>query len=232
MSFSTHIRDHEAMGTASKAYVAANTARTLETKTGDFSAVVGGRYITETGSVISITDPTTRINGSALVAGDSYQVWVGSGTAWFGGAGTVYSPSSWAWRRRYTGSVWETLAPLVGDAIAFSGTAAKGTVTNLTGVVDDANTGAIQLVASDSGYVKRCTHSSGATIQTPSADPGAGWSMMFIQAGAGQLTFAVYPASGHTINQADSFTKTRKQHSVATLIRVASGVYNLSGDLA
>jgi len=118
-----------------------------------------------------------------------------------------------------------------GSTTTFSygtGIAAKH-VTALTGVVDDANT-TIALATTDSGYIKRCTAATAVGITTPSTDPGAGWSMMFIQYGAGQVTHTAY--SGHTIYNADGYTKTRKQYSVSTLIRVANGVYILSGDLA
>ena len=109
-------------------------------------------------------------------------------------------------------------------------TTAKGAVTALTTVVDDANTTIALSATTDSGYIKRCTAATAIGITTPSTDPGDGWSMMFIQAGAGQITFTPY--SGHTINSYGSLTKTAGQHAAATLVRVASGVYNLSGNLA
>jgi hypothetical protein len=55
-----------------------------------------------------------------------------------------------------------------------------------------------------------------------------GDSVNFIQAGAGQITFA---GSGVTINSADAKLKTNKQFSGATITKVG-GAYYLVGDLA
>jgi hypothetical protein len=54
-----------------------------------------------------------------------------------------------------------------------------------------------------------------------------GESVNFIQAGAGQITFA---GSGVTINSADAKLKTNKQFSGATITKVG-GAYYLIGDL-
>jgi hypothetical protein len=55
-----------------------------------------------------------------------------------------------------------------------------------------------------------------------------GESINFIQAGAGQITFA---GSGVTINSVDAKLKTNKQFSGATIAKVG-GAYYLIGDLA
>jgi hypothetical protein len=55
-----------------------------------------------------------------------------------------------------------------------------------------------------------------------------GESVNFIQAGAGQITFA---QSGITLNSVDSKKKTNKQFSGATITKVG-GAYYLVGDLA
>lgn len=89
----------------------AEAARAIETKTAAFTAVIGGRYIVETGSIVSITDP------AGTTAGQSYEVWIGSGTIWFNGAGTVYSASRFSIRRRYNGSAWVTPTPTLTDSI-------------------------------------------------------------------------------------------------------------------
>ena len=94
-----------------------SSAPAIQTKTTDFSAAVGGRYITESAGKISITDPTTRAGGAALVAGDSYETWVGSGQIWYNGAGVSYSASRFSIRRRYTGSAWSTPAPMLSDTM-------------------------------------------------------------------------------------------------------------------
>lgn len=64
-------------------------ARSIETKTSDFTAVLGGRYIVESAGVVGVIDPT----GTA--AGDSFEVWVGSGTVRFGATSTIVSGQSY-----------------------------------------------------------------------------------------------------------------------------------------
>jgi len=104
-------------GAQSKADAAqAASARAIETKTANFTAVIGGRHITESGGIISITDPT------GTTAGQSYEIWVGSGTIWFNGAGTVYSASRFSIRRSYNGSAWVTPSPVVTDALQVGAT--------------------------------------------------------------------------------------------------------------
>lgn len=99
-------------------------ARAIEVKTANFAAVVGGRYIVESGGLVSITDP------AGTTAGQSYEVWIGSGTIWFNGAGTVYSASRFSIRRRYNGSAWATPAPTITDTLTVgSGTWSGGTFT-------------------------------------------------------------------------------------------------------
>ena len=50
-----------------------------------------------------------------------------------------------------------------------------------------------------------------------------------IQAGSGQVTFSA--GSGVTINNPDSLSKTRRQYSSASLIKVATDTWILGGDL-
>jgi hypothetical protein len=52
---------------------------------------------------------------------------------------------------------------------------------------------------------------------------------MVIQAGTGQVTFVA--GSGTTLNSFGNLLRTAGQHAPASLIRVASGMYNLSGNL-
>lgn len=89
-------------------------ARAIETKTGNFTAVIGGRYIVESGGTVSITDPT------GTTAGDSYEVWIGSGNIQFNGTGTSYAASRFSIRRRYSGSAWTTPSPVLTDALTLS----------------------------------------------------------------------------------------------------------------
>jgi hypothetical protein len=90
--------------------VEAYAARKIETKTANFTAEIGGRYIVESGGNVVITDP------SGTTAGQSYEVWVGSGTIQFS-SGQTYAASRFSIRRRYTGSAWATPTPFLSDSI-------------------------------------------------------------------------------------------------------------------
>lgn len=92
--------------------------RILTITNGPFQAVVGGRYITESATTIQINDPATRPNGSALMVGDSYEIWVGSGAVQFNAAGTVFQPSRFSIRRRWNGVAWMSPLPVLSDPIA------------------------------------------------------------------------------------------------------------------
>ena len=105
---------------------------------------------------------------------------------------------------------------------------AKAAVTSLVTITDNANT-SITLADSDSGGVLRCTAATAVTITVPST-LASGFNVLIIQAGAGQVTISA--GSGTTINSYASLVKTAGQHAGASLIRVAAGTYNLSGNLA
>lgn len=96
-------------------------ARAIEIKSANFTAAIGGRYLTE--GTVTITDP------AGTTAGQSYEVWIGSGTATMGG--TAYAPSRFSIRRRYTGSAWATPSPYLSDALDFSSAARAATRANL-----------------------------------------------------------------------------------------------------
>jgi hypothetical protein len=82
------------------------------------------------------------------------------------------------------------------------------------------------LVAADENTFIRSTGSA-ITITVPDVLAN-GESVNFIQAGAGQITFA---GSGITLNSADAMLKTSKQFAGATIVK-AGGAYYLIGNLA
>jgi hypothetical protein len=94
-------------------------------------------------------------------------------------------------------------------------------------ITDNSNT-SITLSDSDNNSVVRCTASSAVTVTVPST-LAAGFSCMIIQAGTGRVTLQA--GAGTTINSFGSLLSTAGQHAPASLIRVASGMYNLSGNL-
>jgi hypothetical protein len=98
---------------ANSARSALGVARGIETVGSSQAAVVGGRYITT--AAVTITDPTTRIDGSALQNGDSYEVWIGGpGNATIDGV--AYVPSRFSIRRARISGAWTTPAATVTGA--------------------------------------------------------------------------------------------------------------------
>jgi hypothetical protein len=82
------------------------------------------------------------------------------------------------------------------------------------------------IVNADAGQFVRST--GGAITVTLSNVLNIGDRIDFIQSGTGQITFS---PSGVTLNSKSNNRKTAAQHSGATVVCVASGVYSLIGDL-
>ena len=122
-------------------------------------------------------------------------------------------------------SFWDLLASK-GDQGDIGETGPTGPEPTLN-VVDNAAT-TITLSELNNNRIVRCTAATAVTVTVPST-LAAGFSCMVIQAGAGQVTFAA--GSGATLNSFGALLRTAGQHAPASLIRVGSGVYNLSGNL-
>jgi formylmethanofuran dehydrogenase subunit A len=84
------------------------------------------------------------------------------------------------------------------------------------------------IVAADLGTTIRSTGSA-ITITIDNVLTQQGDRIDFIQAGAGQITFAA--GSGVTLSSADSRLKTAKQFAAASVVFGGSGVYYLIGNL-
>jgi hypothetical protein len=141
----------------------------------------------------------------------------------------------------WTGSITESQisGTIAGSKIAGSITTATLPGANVTGSITVATIPAgkvvttttdkssnYTLVAADENTYIRSTGSA-ITITVPDVLAN-GESVNFIQAGAGQITFA---QSGITLNSVDNKKKTNKQFSGATVTKVG-GAYYLVGDLA
>lgn len=88
------------------------------------------------------------------------------------------------------------------------------------------------LVLTDKGGMVRMNNVAANTLTVPTNASVAftiGTQILIYQEGAGQTTIS--PAGGVTINTADGATKLRVQHSVATLIKIATNTWVLSGDI-
>src|SRR5262245_6848130 len=84
------------------------------------------------------------------------------------------------------------------------------------------------LVSGDNGNIVTMSNAAAITLTVPSG-LGAGFSCLIIQLAAGKITPT---ASGTTIVQRQSFTKTAGQYAVATIAAYAANIFVLSGDLS
>jgi formylmethanofuran dehydrogenase subunit A len=108
----------------------------------------------------------------------------------------------------------------------YTGTAWQDLSDEATGWSD--KTANYSIVAADLGTTIRSTGSA-ITITIDNVLTQQGDRIDFIQAGAGQITFAA--GSGVTLSSADSKLKTAKQFAGASVVFGGSGVYYLIGNL-
>jgi hypothetical protein len=94
-------------------------------------------------------------------------------------------------------------------------------------VINNAST-SITLSDTDNNTVIRCTASSAITVIVP-ATLAAGFSCMIIQSGTGRITFQA--GAGTTLNSFGNLLTTAGQHAAVSVIREASAIYNISGNL-
>ena len=116
-------------------------------------------------------------------------------------------------------SFWDLLASKGDQGVA-------GPEPTLSVVDTSVSTTALTLDDSYNNKVIRCTVGVVVTVPSTLSD---GFSCMFIQEGSGQVTFAA--ESGTTLQSFGNMLKTAGLHAPASLIRVGTAVYNLSGNL-
>lgn len=101
----------------------------------------------------------------------------------------------------------------------------SATLTGYLGGVDSSASTSYPLVAGDTGRIKTFTSNSPITVTVPSLS--VGFNVTIIQLGTGQITLT---ASGTTINNRSSHTKTAGQYAVVTLACYATNTFALGGD--
>jgi len=94
--------------------------------------------------------------------------------------------------------------------------------------INDQTGTAYTLLAGDNGKVIKFTNGSAITLTLPSG-LGLGFNCSVIQYGAGQITFT---ASGSTLYNRQSHTKTAAQYAVTGLVSCVADVFVLAGDTA
>lgn len=137
-----------------------------------------------------------------------------------GSAPTNVIPGYYFWN----GSAWINL---VGTTAAntLAGNGTTSTITNFGSVINEQING-FTLGNADNGKIIVINSSSAQTITVPSLS--VGFNCMIVQRGTGQVTLV---ASGVTINNRYGFNKTAGQHSILTLVCIASTIYVSSGDM-
>jgi hypothetical protein len=82
------------------------------------------------------------------------------------------------------------------------------------------------LVASDNGKIITLNNGSPITLTVPSLF--IGFNCMVVQLGSGQITLT---ASGNTISNRSSFTKTAGQNAICTLVQLGASLFISAGDM-
>ena len=141
-------------------------------------------------------------------------------TATAGSAPNNVVPGYYFWN----GTAWINL---IGSSTSstLTGNGTTSTITNFSSVINEQSAG-FTLGNADNGKIIVINSSSAQTITVPSL--AVGFNCMIVQRGSGQVTLS---ASGVTINNRYGFTKTAGQHSILTLVCIASGIYISSGDM-
>lgn len=177
------------------------------------SITAGLATVADTASLYISGAPSTTVTGS------NNSILVASGTSRFNGdvvTGSANAYSSGGYdivvRNESTGRL-ETIEPDVIPINAQSGTS-------------------YSLVLTDRGSFVRMNNAASNTLTVPTNASVAfpvGTQVLIYQEGSGQTTIS--PAGGVTINASDAASKLRVQHSVATLIKIGTNTWVLSGDI-
>lgn len=132
-------------------------------------------------------------------------------------AGTIYASSTDGVVYQSDGTSWGTWLAAAGS----------------TGTLSiNAQTASYTLVLGDAGKIVSISNASANTLTVPtnaSVAFAVGTTLLVRQAGAGQTTVAA--ASGVTVNSRGSALKLAGQYAYATLVKVATDTWELSGDI-
>jgi len=154
--------------------------------------------------------------GISLVSENSYN-------AIYSTAGTIASATNREFRI-YIGNTQRltinTSGTLIADGYAMS-----------SSMIINETTTSRTLSASDNGKVIRCSNSGNVAISVPSG-LGDGYSVTIIQENTGQVTISEVAASGVTINNRQSHTKTAGRWATVSLVAITANNFVLAGDTA
>jgi hypothetical protein len=130
-----------------------------------------------------------------------------------------------------TAFVWTALGNYVTTAALNAATISS---TQIAAVFDDQTGTSYTMAAGDNGRAVTFTNSAASTVTLPN-NLAKGWNVVCWQGGAGQVTFS--PASGATLVNRQSKTKTAGQYAMVTLMVMSNSsgtnaTYALGGDAA
>jgi hypothetical protein len=142
-------------------------------------------------------------------------------TATIGASPNNVIPGYYYWN----GSAWiAIIGASTSSSIAGNGT--TSTLSNFSSVMND-QTASYTLTNSDNGKVVTLNSASAVTVTVPSLS--VGFNCMIVQKGTGQVTLS---ASGVTILNRYSFTKTAGQYAILSLVCIEANKYISSGDMS
>ena len=126
----------------------------------------------------------------------------------------------------YNGTAWiNFIGAATSNTITGNGT--TSTITNFGSVINDQTFATYMLQNSDNGKIITFNSASAITVTVPSLS--LGFNCMILQKGTGQVTLS---ASGVTIFNRYSFTKTAGQYAILTLVCHEASKYISSGDMS
>jgi hypothetical protein len=106
------------------------------------------------------------------------------------------------------------------------GNTATSTISGFAANMNTQTGTSYSLTATDNGKIITLNNASAITLTVPTLF--AGFNCMIVQLGVGAVTFT---ASGVTINNRNSFTKTAGTNAIATLIALTSTTFISAGDM-
>ena len=194
--------------------------------TGSFAATIASQAVTFAKMKDIAASSLIGRYDAVLTSGSPMEIGLGAGLEMDSTPAIALANSGVAQGTYYNATVVLNTKGQATSAISYT---SPQKVTDLTTIETSSST-SITLSDSYSGKILVCTAATAVTI-TVAGSLANKFSMMVIQKGAGQVTFAL--GSGVTINRYGGSTlATAGQHAAVSLVRVDTDVYNLSGALA
>jgi len=159
-----------------------------------------------TDGTVAITSTTTSLSGDITVTGNDVT---------FGNGETISNATD------------GTVAITATNTTVSGNLSGSGSISGFDANLNDQTGTTYTLTSSDNGKVVTLNNGSAITL-TIAASLGDGFNCLIVQKGSGQVTLSA--ASGVTIANRSSETKTAGQYATVSVINIGSDTYILSGD--